>query len=240
MKRDEFASPKEKVKKRAYITFIIDESGSMFGVRDATITGINEQIQQIQKDFGSKTDDIETIVSLIKFNGETIPVFMHRPLSDLKEITAEDYTPGGNTAMYDAVGFAINALNERKDINEEATSSLLIVVSDGQENASRNFTSQSLADVINKLNETKRWTITYLGANQDLSKVSQTTGFNRTNMATFDSHSNAGVSRAFRVNAMAVSHYADNLASAELSYSAASFYDTAEKELKAEEEKLVK
>lgn len=239
MKRDEFATPKEKVKKTAYITFVIDESGSMGPTKDATITGINEQIQQIKKDFGSKTDEIETIVSLIKFNQTPTSVFLHKPLSELKEITAEDYTPLGNTAMYDAVGFAINKLKDRKDIDKETTSSLLIVVSDGQENSSQEFNSKTLADVVNKLNETKRWTITYLGANQDLSQVSQSSGFVRTNMASFDSHSNAGVTRAFRMNAMAVTNYASALSdSVEMSYSAGNFYADAEKQLKKEEEKV--
>lgn len=235
MKRDEFATPKERVKKTAYITFVIDESGSMGPTKDATITGINEQIQQIQKDFGSKKDEIEAIISLIKFNATPTAVFMHKPLEDLKEITAEDYTPGGNTAMYDAVGFAINKLKDRKDIDNDTTSSLLIVVSDGQENASREFSSHSLAGVVKKLSDTKRWTITYLGANQDLSEVSQSSGLLRSNMATFDSHSTKGVSRAFAVNARAVSHYASNLASATQSFEANNFYDLAEKEIKEEE-----
>ena len=238
MKRDEFATPKEKVRKTAYITFVIDESGSMGSTKDATITGINEQIQQIQKDFGSKKDDIETIVSLIKFNATPTAVFMHKPLEDLKEITAEDYTPGGNTAMYDAVGFAINKLKDRKDIDKDTTSSLLIVVSDGQENASKEFNSSSLAKVVGKLNETKRWTITYLGANQDLSQVSQSSGLLRSNMASFDSHSTKGVTRAFAVNARAVSNYASVLQSSEYSFASNDFYDVAEKEIKKEEEKV--
>lgn len=239
MKRDEFAKPKNKVKKTAYITFVIDESGSMGPTKDATISGINEQIQQIQKDFGSKTDDIETIVSLIKFNATPTAVFMHKPLAELKEITAEDYTPGGNTGMYDAVGFAINKLKDRKDIDKETTSSLLIVVSDGEENASKEFTSESLAAVVGKLNETKRWTITYLGANQDLSKVSKSTRVSYGNMASFDSSTSKGMARGFAVNARAVSHYASALQSAELNYVADNFYASAEKEVKENEKAKV-
>jgi uncharacterized protein YegL len=228
MKRDEFVKPKEKVKKVSYITFVIDESGSMAGVRDATITGINEQIQQIKKDFGSKTEDIDTFISLIKFNGGVQTVFSNIGLDKLKEITPEDYIPGGNTAMYDAVGEAIDQLNARKDIGDENTSSLVIVVSDGEENASKKFTSESLAKVIGKMNETKRWTFSYLGANQDLSKVSQRTRMSVGNMATFDSHSNSGVLRAFASNAKGISNYAMNLADAEYSFAATSFYANTE------------
>jgi uncharacterized protein YegL len=235
MKRDNFIKPKEKVKKVSYITFVIDESGSMAGVRDATITGINEQIQQIKKDFGSKSEDIDTFVSLIKFSGDVQTVFAHIPLDKLKEITSEDYIPNGNTAMYDAVGHAIDQLKERKDINEENTSSLVIVVSDGEENSSKKYNSESLAAAIGKMNETKRWTFSYLGANQDLSKVSTRTRMSVGNMATFDSHSSKGVLRAFASNANAISNYAVNLASAEMSFAATSFYAPVSKKEKEEE-----
>lgn len=235
MKRNEFAKPKEKVKKVSYITFVIDESGSMAGVRDATISGINEQIQQIKKDFGSKTEDIDTYVSLLKFNADVQTVFSNIGLDKLKEITNEDYIPGGNTAMLDAVGQAIDKLKDRKDINDENTSSLIIVVSDGEENASKKYTSSSLADSIGKLNETKRWTFTYLGANQDLSKVSKSTQIYAANTASFDSHSRGGVLRAFAMNAKGLSNYASSLASADVSFAATSFYAGADKTEKEEE-----
>ena len=231
MNRNEFATPKEKVKKVSYITFVIDESGSMSPVRDATITGINEQIQQIKKDFGSKTDEIETIVSLIKFNATPTAIFLNKGLDELKEITAEDYVPNGNTAMYDSVAFAIDKLNARKDINNDNVSSLLIVVSDGEENSSKEYTAASLAKVIGKLNETKRWTITYLGANQDLSKVSESTQMSYGNMADFDSHSESGVLRGFASNARAMNVYASALISSKKSFAATSFYAKPEEEV---------
>lgn len=224
MNRQDFAKPKEKVKKNAYITFIIDESSSMGSVREATITGINEQIDQIRKDFGTKQEEINAIVSLIKFSGTPQAVFLHKTLDDLKNITAEDYNPDGMTAMYDAVGFAINSLNGRKDINDENTSSLVIVVSDGAENASREFNGQSVAALVSKLNDTKRWTFTYLGANQDLSKVSQATNVMVGNTATFDSHSRGGVLRAFAMNASALQSYSKGLMDSDVSYSASNFY----------------
>lgn len=203
----------EKVgRKNAYITFVIDESGSMGSVREATVSGINEQIQQVKKDFGTK-ENINTLVSLIRFNGNVRPVFMYSSVDALNELTLDDYKPDGSTAMYDAVGYAVNQLKMRDDIEDENTTSLIIVVSDGEENASREITGQSLADMISKLNETKRWTFSYLGANQDLSKVSASTNIYRGNTMSFNSYNTHGVALAFSGNAVALNNYAYVLAS---------------------------
>lgn len=200
----------EKVgRKNAYITFVVDESGSMGGVREVTVSGINEQIQQVKRDFGGKNSEkVNAIVSLIRFNDKVKPVFMYSGIDTLKEITLDEYKPDGGTAMYDAVGYAINQLKMREDIDDETTSSLIIVVSDGQENSSREITAQSLADMISKLNETKRWTVTYLGANQDLSKVSKATNIYYGNTMSFNASNPMGVMLAFSGNATALHNYA--------------------------------
>ncbi len=222
MKRDEFMKEKEKVKKNSYITFVIDESGSMGSVKDATIVGINEQIQQLKKDFNG--DEVNVMVSLIKFSATTEPVFMFSAIDGLKEITAADYNPSGSTGMLDAVGFAINQLNARKDISDENTSSLVIVVSDGEENASKEFDSKKIADLVGKANETKRWTFSYLGANQDLSKVSARNRIAIGNTSTFDSNTELGMRSAFTMNASALRSYSKGLMDSTLAYSTTSFY----------------
>ena len=223
MNRQEFSQGKEKVKKNAYITLVIDESGSMGSVKDATISGINEQIQQLKKDFGGdKKDEFNTFVSLIRFNATSTPIFMYSDIDSLQEIAPKDYNPGGNTAMYDAVGYAINQLKSRHDIDGEDTSSLVIVVSDGEENASKEFNSKSIADMVGDLNKTKRWTFSYLGANQDLSKVSEQTNINLGNTASFNSRTKGGVMRAFSMNALALHDYSDNLSRGV--YASANFY----------------
>jgi len=232
MKRQEFAQEKEKVKKNAYITLIIDESGSMGSVKDATVSGINEQIQQLKKDFGGdKRDEFNTFVSLIRFNATPTSVFMYSDIDSLQEIAPKDYNPSGNTAMYDAVGYAINQLKSRPDIEGEDTSSLIIVVSDGEENASKEFNPKSIADMVGELNKTKRWTFTYLGANQDLSKVSEHTNISYGNTASFNSRTKGGVMRAFSMNASALHDYSMELSRGV--YASANFY--AGSELKEED-----
>ncbi len=201
---------REKVgRKTAYITFVVDESGSMGNVREVTVSGINEQIQQVKRDFaGKNSEKVNAIVSLIRFNDKVKPVFMYSDIDALQEITLDEYKPDGGTAMYDAVGYAINQLKMREDIDEENTSSLIVVVSDGQENSSREITAQQLADMISVLNETKRWTVTYLGANQDLSKVSQSTNIYVGNTMSFSTQNPQNVSVAFSGCATALNNYA--------------------------------
>ncbi len=178
---------KKKIKKnsnkKAYIYIILDESGSMDSVRDVTINGVNEQIQQIKKDY--KDSDVEPIVSFVKFESTVKPVFMHQKVSELNQITREDYKPNNMTAMYDAVGFVLNEYSAREDASKDATSCLVIVISDGQENHSSKFNAASIAEKIQNLKKTERFTITYIGANQDLSQVSKTTGIPFLNTISF-------------------------------------------------------
>lgn len=200
-------SEEEKVgKRKAFIAFVLDESGSMSTGREETIKGMNEQIQQVQLNF-KDNKEVEPVVTFIKFNGNVNPVFVNKGLAELKEITEQDYKPGGNTAMYDGVGYALNALENADGINDESSTVLVVVVSDGEENASTEFKSETIAEKVKGFNSTKRWTFTYLGANQDLSVVSQRTGVLRGNTASFNSSSAQGYSAGFHDHNIAFASY---------------------------------
>ncbi len=206
MERNKFIETQPAQKRAAYFTFVVDESLSMGMATKETIMGINEQIQQIKSDFADNKE-VNPIISFIKFNGNVQPVFMNKGLDELEEITTENYQPNGSTAMYDAVGFAVSELKKRDDIDEEDTSVLVVVVSDGDENASTEYDAKMVADLVKGCSDTKRWTFAYLGANQDLSEVSESTSFARGNMASFDASNQVGYTMAFASARESLSSY---------------------------------
>jgi hypothetical protein len=193
-------------KRKAFFAFVLDESGSMSTGKQATITGMNEQIQQIRSTFKDSAD-VEPIITFVKFNGIVTPLYVNKGLEELKDFTDADYNPNGMTAMYDAVGYVLNTLDQAEGINDEDTSVLVVVVSDGAENSSREHTAHTIADRVKSYNDTKRWTFTYLGSNVDLTQVRANTGFAAGNTVTFDSSNAIGYTQAFGSHNMAFNSY---------------------------------
>jgi uncharacterized protein YegL len=156
--------------KTLHVAIILDRSGSMEDCRDATISGFNELVEGIRAD--DRKGGLRTRITLVTFNHEVEVVQFKAPLSSLHRISRETYVPGGNTAMLDAVGLTLDRLTA--EVKDQASKSFLVcIVSDGYENASRRYTYPDIAARIRKLTEAGNWTVTYLGSNQDLSKVSE-------------------------------------------------------------------
>ena len=143
-----------------HVIMVLDESGSMNGIRDDIIGSVNGFIREQQQ---ININDTETIMSLIKFNSNVFPVYEKILLKDVKEITSTDYRPNNNTALYDAVGFAMAKYSDEKNV-------CIIVVTDGQENSSKEYTHKKMSEMIEKRKQ-DRWNFIYLSA--DLSLVQQ-------------------------------------------------------------------
>jgi hypothetical protein len=159
-----------KGKLKNYVAIILDESGSMNSIREETIGAFNQQVETIK----ANAHDMETSVSLVTFNTFVDkPKIWNQSEMSLKPITLKDYVPRGMTALYDAVGETIDKLNKVEDINEPDTSFLLVILSDGEENASKNYNYKTIAEKISGVQNTKKWTITFIGANQDMQQLSK-------------------------------------------------------------------
>lgn len=179
-------------KKIEHVAFVIDESGSMMSTRKETLDGINEQIQEPRK-----TEEIDTYVSIVKFSSTVEYVLWNVPLAEVQDLTQEDYLPSGMTAMLDAVGETIGRLRLIEVDKDDDVSYLLIIVSDGCENSSREYSWSQVKDLVTACNEDKKWTITYMGANQDLSQVRENMNLKADNMTMYCA-TGGGTSDAFR------------------------------------------
>jgi Mg-chelatase subunit ChlD len=165
-----------------HVAIVLDESGSMDPMRKEAIDAFNDQIKTIK----AGDEKQETTVSLVKFNTEVPePVFWELPVANVRKITTRDYRPNGMTALLDAIGLTVDRLSALPDAEDSNTSFLVIIISDGEENNSKEFSHAPIADRIEKLEKTERWTFVFLGANQDMLKVAQEFKITMLNVAQF-------------------------------------------------------
>ena len=179
----------EKKTGKTHVAFVIDYSSSMQSIRKETIEHVNEQIDTIR----AQAKDMETFVSLVKFNEQVNCDYMHKDLEHLQPLTINSYNPRGSTAMLDAVGYTLDRLAVEVELAPE-DAVLVVVVSDGQENASHMYDADLVSQRVRKLQKTNQWTFSYLGANQDLATI-ENMGIPKGNICAFTADS-AGMRNA--------------------------------------------
>lgn len=131
------------------IILLIDESGSMNCQRNDVIDGINVMINS-QK----QLQETDITFDIFKFN-ETVSHYLSKPLSKLPALTSKDYIPNGLTALYDAVGIAINKYRSEDDV-------IMIIATDGLNNASREYKQSDMVNAIEQQRKQHNWTFVYL------------------------------------------------------------------------------
>ena len=158
------------MKTQIYNLLILDKSGSMGSIKEATIAGYNETVQTIKKAQQDYEDSQEHLFSFMAFCGcEKNLIYDKTPIDMVQILTATTYRPCCNTPLYDAMGFCITKL--RADLkNKKDYKVLVTVITDGYENASKEYNANSIGKLVEEL-KGEGWTFTYIGANQDVEKV---------------------------------------------------------------------
>lgn len=155
------------------INVIIDESGSMGFLREDTIGGINTFIEEQKKLSGKAT------LTLTKFATEVKVLYENLALEDVKLLTDDDYKPSGGTALYDAVGTTMAVVGKRLDAlsdEERPGKVIFLIVTDGGENMSREFTQEGVKAAVEHQREKYSWEFVFLGANIDAATVGSSIG----------------------------------------------------------------
>lgn len=157
---------------KVFNLIILDESGSMSAIEEQAVSGLNETLQTISK-AQSKHEEQEHYVSFVTFNTNGIRIVMDRMQIDGdKALKWTDYNPDACTPLFDAMGESINRL--KKYVKEEDVV-LVTIITDGMENASREYSGNDIKRLVSEMKE-RGWVFTYIGTNQDVDAVADNMG----------------------------------------------------------------
>ncbi len=165
---------------KTHIISILDRSGSMANIISDSIGGFNTFLKQ-QKEL---PDD--ATITIVLFDDEYEVLYSNVNIKNVDLLTDKIWTPRGTTALYDAIGKTINSekikLNKLKD--EAPDKVLVCIVTDGMENASREFRLDDIKKMIKDC-ENDNWNFIYLAANQDAFSVGRSFGISGGNTFTY-------------------------------------------------------
>jgi uncharacterized protein YegL len=117
----------------------------------------------------------EHTVTFVSFNSSGIKkIHENAKIESLNQIDEQSYHPNGGTPLFDAMGasfFYLNSIIEKE--NPKNYNVLVTILTDGEENASKEHTAQSIKSKIEELS-LKNWTFTYIGANHDVDLFAST------------------------------------------------------------------
>ena len=152
------------------IVCIVDRSGSMDSIRSDAIGGFNAFLSDQKQQPG------EAMLSLVLFNHEYKLVYDHIDIAKTPKLTDKTYQPAGMTALLDAVGRTIDAVGERLAATPEAQRPAKVIVAiltDGLENASKDYSRDKVAKMIQRQQQKYSWEFIFLAANQDAIAAAQ-------------------------------------------------------------------
>lgn len=162
-----------------YAIFIGDHSGSMGEPvdrskedsplkKDLAMSNFNEQIATLK----SEADDgMEVLITAVDFDNEIIIAHDNVDVQDIEPLV--NYWTRGMTSLYDAIANGIARADARMEKDPREDKAVLVIIeTDGYENASKDYSSQDggrerLRDLIKEKEDTGKWTFTFLGAGLD-------------------------------------------------------------------------
>jgi Mg-chelatase subunit ChlD len=175
------------------ITVILDRSGSMESVADDTIGGFNSFLDDQKSGHG------DAVITLVQFDDQYETVYRAVPVSRARRLTRRTFEPRGSTALLDAIGRTITETGARlRDLREHEGSGqvMMVILTDGYENASRFHSIHQISDMIAHQRDVYSWEFVYIGANQDAIATASGMGMKPGSALTYD-HSAAGTELAF-------------------------------------------
>ncbi len=168
------------------VNVVLDRSGSMSSCAPGTISGYNEYLKGLRADTAAKYN-----VTLIQFDSpslgpELTVSYEDTPLESCPDLNDKTYFPRGMTPLYDAVGECI------RRVKSNGRAVMTVIVTDGMENASKEFTQEKIKEFI-KQKEAEGWKFIFLGANIDSYQVGGNMGVAASNIANYTTGNEAAL-----------------------------------------------
>ena len=182
------------------LVFILDKSGSMGGLESDTVGGFNAMIAKQKKEPGM------AYVTTILFNHRSETIHDRIPLTEVPPLTDREYSVSGCTALLDAIGDAVQHISEiHKYIRPEdvPAHTMFVITTDGLENASREYSYDTVKRMIERQQEEYHWEFIFLGANIDAVREAGRMGIKASRAARYE-HDGRGTRTNFRTLSDAV------------------------------------
>ena len=179
---------------RTELVFILDRSGSMAGLESDTIGGFNSMLKKQKKEPGDAT------ITTVLFDDRYELLHDRFDMHNVKPLTNDQYFVRGSTALLDAIGNTINKVaNVQRNAGEgeRAEKVLFVIITDGMENASREYSYPMIRKMIEFEKEKYGWEFIFLGANIDADSVADRYGIHRSRAMNYHADSQ-GVRHSYK------------------------------------------
>ena len=164
------------------LVFILDRSGSMGGLESDTIGGYNSMLSKQKKE---KTGKVS--VTTVLFDDQYELLYNQVPIEKVSPMTEEEYYVRGSTALLDAIGKTVMQVKANQDKKEIKDKVLFVIITDGMENASREYRMEQVKKLIEERKEKDNWEFLFLGANIDAIGAAKDIGIDSSRAVRFKS-----------------------------------------------------
>ena len=182
----------------ALIAIVLDRSGSMETIRDDTVGGFNSFLEEQKKVPG------KCFFTLVQFDTVYELISHNIPLEDAQSLTRETFVPRGGTALLDAMGRTLNTLEqdlvELEVAGHKPQKIYFVVITDGQENQSQEFTKDQVFKMIEDRRQNSAWEFIFLAANQDAITTGTGYGFSACSSMSYNDSGTRGSHAAVSSN----------------------------------------
>jgi hypothetical protein len=170
-------------KQKTIYHFVLDKSGSMSDCILATLSGLKEQRDNIIT-IAKKFPEQEIRVGLTVFNQDVQVIYQDIPAEKLLDIQQIEYRPNGTTALLDAIGLSVTRVENQ--LIQEGDTAIIVILTDGYENASRYFSLPQIRNLIKSKEEAGKFTFSFLGATLDAVDIAEQMNIKKENSAYFE------------------------------------------------------
>ncbi len=170
-------------KSNTFYHIILDQSGSMSDCINQTLKGLADQRKEILA-IANEFPEQEIRVGLTVFDHVVELKYSNLSVKNLSRMNSFHYQPNGQTALLDAIGISV-AATQRLMVNE-GDSAVIIILTDGYEKASKEYSHKQIKELIKAKEATGKWSFTYLGATLDAVEIARSMNIKAENSFAFE------------------------------------------------------
>jgi hypothetical protein len=148
-----------------------------------TLKGLADQRKEILA-IANEFPEQEIRVGLTVFDHVVELKYSNLSVTELSRMNSFRYQPNGQTALLDAIGMSVAETQHL--IANEGDSAVIIILTDGYENASKEYSHKQIKELIQAKEETGKWSFTYLGATLDAVEIAKSMNIKAENSFAFE------------------------------------------------------